>query len=43
MIINLFLGQDNDSDLCSTGDVANVLVGKVSDHDGPYDSVTMGC
>lgn len=36
-------GQDNDSDLCSTGDVANVLVGKVSDHDGPYDSVTMGC
>ncbi|THH04592.1 hypothetical protein EW145_g5402, partial [Phellinidium pouzarii] len=36
-------GQDNPSDLCSTGVVPNVFEGSVSDHDGPYDVVTMGC
>ncbi|KAL5492619.1 hypothetical protein ACEPAI_4066 [Sanghuangporus weigelae] len=36
-------GQDNESDLCSTGDVPDILDGEISDHDGPYDVVTMGC
>jgi len=36
-------GDDNDSDLCSTGDVSNIFEGDTSDHDGPYDGVTMGC
>ncbi|KAF7357020.1 Lipase [Mycena venus] len=36
-------GQDNESDLCSTGDVPNILEGNESDHDGPYDGVEMGC
>jgi hypothetical protein len=39
------VGDDNDSNQCSTGDVSNVFVGKVSDHDGPFNGVTMakGC
>lgn len=36
-------GQDNDSDLCIVGDVPNVFDSTESDHDGPYDGVTMGC
>lgn len=36
-------GQDNDSSECSTGDVPNIFDGDLSDHDGPYDGVTMGC
>lgn len=36
-------GQDNDSDLCSTGDVSTIFEWDTSDHDGPYDGVTMGC
>lgn len=36
-------GQDNTSTLCSTGDVPNIFEGDTSDHDGPYDGVTMGC
>ncbi|KAJ7067106.1 alpha/beta-hydrolase [Mycena amicta] len=36
-------GQDNPSDLCSTGDVPNILEGDTSDHDGPYDGVIMSC
>ncbi|KAN0112535.1 alpha/beta-hydrolase [Hyaloscypha variabilis] len=36
-------GQDNDSDLCSTGDVPTVFEWDVDDHDGPYNGVTMGC
>ncbi|TCD61802.1 hypothetical protein EIP91_007888 [Steccherinum ochraceum] len=36
-------GQDNDSNDCSTGDVDNIFEGDVSDHDGPYDGVEMGC
>jgi hypothetical protein len=36
-------GQDNDSTLCSTGDVPNIFEGDESDHDGPYNGVTMGC
>lgn len=35
-------GQDNDSDLCSTGDVPNIFDGTESDHDGPYSGVMMG-
>lgn len=36
-------GQDNTSDLCSTGDVPNIFESDESDHDGPYDGVEMGC
>jgi len=36
-------GEDDSDKRCSTGDVSNILEGKVSDHDGPYDGVTMGC
>ncbi|KAF8159295.1 lipase [Crassisporium funariophilum] len=36
-------GEDDTDKRCSTGDVPNILEGKVSDHDGPYDGVTMGC
>jgi hypothetical protein len=36
-------GEDNTDSRCSTGDVPNIFEGKVSDHDGPYDVVTMGC
>jgi len=36
-------GQDNTSDECIVGDVSNVFDGDLSDHDGPYDGVTMGC
>ncbi|KAF8968553.1 lipase [Flammula alnicola] len=35
-------GDDNTDKRCTTGDVANVFEGKISDHDGPYDVVTMG-
>jgi len=36
-------GNDNPDQRCSTGDVSNIFEGKLSDHDGPYDGVTMGC
>ncbi|KAJ6474669.1 lipase [Mycena vitilis] len=36
-------GEDNPSDLCTTGDVPNILEGDESDHDGPYDGVDMSC
>ncbi|KIK57088.1 hypothetical protein GYMLUDRAFT_46709 [Collybiopsis luxurians FD-317 M1] len=36
-------GQDNESSECSTGDVSNIFEGDISDHDGPYDGVEMGC
>lgn len=36
-------GQDNPSTLCIVGDVPNDFDGDESDHDGPYDGVTMGC
>ncbi|KAJ6561092.1 lipase [Mycena vulgaris] len=36
-------GEDNPSDLCTTGDVDNIFEGDESDHDGPYDGVLMGC
>ncbi|KAH9479278.1 Lipase [Psilocybe cubensis] len=35
-------GEDNTDSRCSTGDVSNVFEGKIGDHDGPYDVVTMG-
>jgi len=35
-------GEDNTDSRCTTGDVSNVFEGKISDHDGPYDVVTMG-
>jgi len=36
-------GQDNPSKLCSTGDVPTIFQSNESDHDGPYNGVTMGC
>lgn len=36
-------GQDNPSTDCSTGDVPNVFVSNETDHDGPYDGVTLFC
>ncbi|KAF8586046.1 lipase [Ramaria rubella] len=36
-------GDDNDSDLCSTGDVPNIFEGDTSDHNGPFNGITMGC
>ncbi|KAL0953903.1 hypothetical protein HGRIS_005070 [Hohenbuehelia grisea] len=36
-------GQDNTSNLCTTGDVGNIFEGSTSDHEGPYDGVEMGC
>lgn len=36
-------GQDNGSDKCSTGDVPTIFEWDVSNHDGPYDGVSMGC
>ncbi|KAJ7623647.1 lipase class 3 family protein [Roridomyces roridus] len=36
-------GQDNPSVSCTVGDVPTVLQGNVSDHDGPYNGVLMGC
>ncbi|CAA7264954.1 unnamed protein product [Cyclocybe aegerita] len=36
-------GQDNPSTECIVGDVPNVFDGVESDHDGPYDTVEMGC
>jgi len=36
-------GQDNPSTLCIVGDVPNIFESDESDHDGPYNGVTMGC
>jgi hypothetical protein len=36
-------GQDNTNSQCGTGDVSNIFEGDISDHDGPYDGVEMGC
>ncbi|KZT69281.1 lipase [Daedalea quercina L-15889] len=36
-------GQDNPSTQCIVGDVPTILDGDESDHDGPYNGVTMGC
>lgn len=36
-------GQDNPSTLCVVGDVPNDFQGNLTNHDGPYDGVTMGC
>lgn len=36
-------GQDNTNTLCEVGDVPNIFVADVSDHNGPYGAVTMGC
>lgn len=36
-------GQDNPSTECIVGDVPSILDGDLSDHDGPYNGVTMGC
>jgi len=35
-------GQDNPSTECTTGDVPNIFDGKSSNHDGPYNGITMG-
>ncbi|KAI0642037.1 lipase [Trametes meyenii] len=36
-------GQDNTSDECIVGDVPNIFDGDESNHDGPYNGITMGC
>ena len=36
-------GQDNSNKACIVGDVPNIFEGDESDHDGPYDGITMGC
>ncbi|KAI0825734.1 lipase [Irpex lacteus] len=36
-------GQDNTSDLCIVGDVPNIFDASETDHDGPYDTIEMGC
>jgi len=36
-------GQDNTDARCSTGDAKNIFQADVSNHDGPYAGVTMGC
>ncbi|KAJ7493272.1 lipase [Mycena galericulata] len=36
-------GQDNESVLCSTGDVPTVWSGSIANHDGPYDGVETSC
>ncbi|KAK0188493.1 alpha/beta-hydrolase [Armillaria mellea] len=36
-------GQDNPAKGCTVGDVSSILVGNLSEHDGPYDGVEMGC
>jgi hypothetical protein len=39
---NLTIGQDNPSTECIVGDVPNILLGDVINHDGPYDGVIIG-
>ena len=39
---NLSVGQDNTNSKCTVGEVKNILEGKVKDHIGPYDGITMG-
>ena len=36
-------GQDNTSTPCIVGAVPNIFDGSTSNHDGPYDSIMMGC
>ncbi|KAJ7132294.1 lipase [Mycena epipterygia] len=36
-------GQENDSELCSVGDVPSIVFGSIEDHDGPYDGVEISC
>ncbi|TFY56839.1 hypothetical protein EVJ58_g7393 [Rhodofomes roseus] len=36
-------GQDNPSTQCIVGDVPSIVDGDESDHDGPYNGITMGC
>ncbi|KAH9169453.1 lipase class 3 family protein [Lactarius sanguifluus] len=36
-------GQDNPSTLCSVGDVQSIFEGNMSDHNGPYDGISMHC
>ncbi|KAJ7089807.1 lipase [Mycena belliarum] len=36
-------GQENESDLCSAGDVPNIFSGSIANHDGPYAGVETSC
>ncbi|KAH9927058.1 lipase [Amylocystis lapponica] len=36
-------GQDNPSTQCIVGDVPTIFEGDESNHDGPYNGITMGC
>ena len=40
---NITTGQDNPSTECIVGDVPNIFDGDLSDHDGTYNGITMGC
>lgn len=42
-MIVIMIGQDNPSTLCIVGDVPTIFQGNETNHDGPYDGVTMGC
>ncbi|KAB5594470.1 Lipase [Ceratobasidium theobromae] len=35
-------GQDNTDEQCTTGLVANILVGDINDHGGPYEGIQLG-
>lgn len=36
-------GSENTSPLCTDGVVTNIFKGNVSNHDGPYNGIVMGC
>ncbi|KII86164.1 hypothetical protein PLICRDRAFT_114670 [Plicaturopsis crispa FD-325 SS-3] len=36
-------GQDNNSTLCTAGDVPTLLQGNLTDHGGPYGGIALGC
>ncbi|KAI0249663.1 lipase [Lactifluus subvellereus] len=37
------VGQDNPSNMCSTGDVSNPFRANAANHNGPYAGISMGC
>ena len=42
LIVLYITGQDNPSEMCSVGDVPDIILGDVIDHIGPFDGVVMG-
>ena len=43
VLTSQFTGQENESELCSVGDVPNILFGSIANHEGPYDGVEISC